>query len=108
MQDSLNRVWWAVYSVGQALLWQIRNQVVHEGNQWSQQAQLEYMWTSTLRQLTAVARREQIRPQTRIQGLLLQLCIDCFTSMTAVRKNRTRLRAWLQDRHRGGNRQSPS
>ncbi|KAG6941591.1 hypothetical protein JG687_00019561 [Phytophthora cactorum] len=64
------------------------------------------MWTSTLRQLTAVGRWEQIQPQTRIQGLLLQLYIDCFTRMKQY--TQTRLRAWFQDRHRGRNRQSPS
>ncbi|KAL3662871.1 hypothetical protein V7S43_012272 [Phytophthora oleae] len=38
IDDQLRRIWWAWCSIGTALLWQIRNQVVHEGVKWTAKA----------------------------------------------------------------------
>ncbi|KAF1780563.1 hypothetical protein GQ600_27176 [Phytophthora cactorum] len=61
--DAARRLWWGM---GYTLLWQIRNQVVHEGKHWSTHQQLEYMWGRCLRQLRAVAEREIIRPSQQV------------------------------------------
>ncbi|KAE9150622.1 hypothetical protein PF006_g5001 [Phytophthora fragariae] len=80
-EEALRRIWWSVCSIGYAPLWQIRNQVVHAGKEWRAPQQLEYMWASCLRQLSAVARSERNRPATRITGLRLQLTLDCFVAI---------------------------
>ncbi|KAL3657799.1 hypothetical protein V7S43_017181 [Phytophthora oleae] len=59
IDDQLRRIWWAWCSIGTALLWQIRNQVVHEGVKWTAKSQLEFMWRRGLQQLYAVARSER-------------------------------------------------
>ncbi|KAK1935461.1 hypothetical protein P3T76_010686 [Phytophthora citrophthora] len=79
--SSGNELWWAICSIGVAILWQIWNHVVHEGEHWIQQKQQEFMWSSCMRQLTAVARSERRIPQRRIQGLQLQISLECWSEM---------------------------
>ncbi|KAG6955939.1 hypothetical protein JG687_00010882 [Phytophthora cactorum] len=67
--------------MGYALLWQTRNQMVHENKTWIASEQLKLMWTSCIRQLSSIARKEYTKPHTRTKGLQLQLSIDCLTSM---------------------------
>ncbi|EGZ18842.1 hypothetical protein PHYSODRAFT_503027, partial [Phytophthora sojae] len=81
-EDALGRIWWSLCSMGYALLWQIRNQVVHEGKKWRAPQQLEYMWASCLRQISAVARSGRNKPATRTNGLRLQLTLDCYVAIT--------------------------
>ncbi|EGZ09097.1 hypothetical protein PHYSODRAFT_524971, partial [Phytophthora sojae] len=62
-------------------LWQIRNQVVHEGQTWLPAQQLDYMWLTCMRQLNAIARRKRLRAPTKIQGMQFQLSLDCFADI---------------------------
>ncbi|KAL3661043.1 hypothetical protein V7S43_014059 [Phytophthora oleae] len=82
IDDQLRRIWWAWCSIGTALLWQIRNQVVHEGVKWTAKSQLEFMWRRGLQQLYAVARSERLRANLRIQGLYLQICLESLEEVT--------------------------
>ncbi|KAL3660843.1 hypothetical protein V7S43_014245 [Phytophthora oleae] len=78
IDSQLRRIWWAWCSIGAALLWQVRNQVVHEGVKRTPKSQVEFMWKRGLQQLYAVARYERLRADLRIQGLYLQICLECL------------------------------
>eukprot|EP00644_Phytophthora_capsici_P015084 jgi/Phyca11/127743/e_gw1.71.139.1 len=80
--EMVQRIWWALCSIGFTLLWQLRNQVVHKGEKWRARQQLEYMWSTCLRQLQAVARRDRFLAETRVAGLQFQLTLECFLDMT--------------------------
>ncbi|KAL3669562.1 hypothetical protein V7S43_004949 [Phytophthora oleae] len=60
IDEQLRRIWWAWCSIGTALLWQIRDQVMHEGVKWTAKGQLEFMWRRGLQQLYAVAQSEAV------------------------------------------------
>ncbi|OWZ17931.1 RxLR effector protein [Phytophthora megakarya] len=88
--EATNRIWWAMCSMGYTLLWQLRNQVVHEGKKLKAPQQLEYMWERCIRQLQAIAMRELRKPKTRTQGLQLKLCVECLATMEEGQKDQER------------------
>ncbi|KAG6944154.1 hypothetical protein JG687_00018015, partial [Phytophthora cactorum] len=77
---ALRRIWWAFCSIAYAMLWELRNQVVHDQKKWTRPQHLDAIWTGCFRQLSAVASKESKTPSTRIQGWKSRL-IDCLTSM---------------------------
>ncbi|OWZ24027.1 hypothetical protein PHMEG_0001010 [Phytophthora megakarya] len=62
-------------------IWQIWNRVVHQGKAGTARQQLENMWAQGIKQLRAFARRERNNPSSKLYGIRLKLSLDSFETM---------------------------
>jgi hypothetical protein len=73
-QEEWKRLWRILTSICLTSLWTQRNRVIFQQEEVTAESSAQEYWTTAMRQLRAVAKRERSKPDKQIQGIRLSLC----------------------------------
>ncbi|KAJ8508268.1 hypothetical protein ON010_g18885 [Phytophthora cinnamomi] len=78
------KIGWVACSVIPTQLWIHRIRAVHENAIMNAYVQAAAIWSSVLRQLRAISRRDKSRRNIGLSGLYLQICTERFAGETTT------------------------
>ena len=80
--DVFERIWNGVCGIATSWMWQLRNQVVFQGQIKSAFDHLEFLWHQCRTRVEAVVECESRLSDTREAGIRLKISVKCFFDLT--------------------------
>ncbi|EEY65150.1 uncharacterized protein PITG_16345 [Phytophthora infestans T30-4] len=78
--EEWRRMWRITSSICSTNLWMQRNRTIFQQEETTDEVSVKAFWSTAIRQLTAIARREQRKPETQEKGTRLRICQAALAS----------------------------
>eukprot|EP00644_Phytophthora_capsici_P008444 jgi/Phyca11/59710/gw1.26.224.1 len=75
-EEAMAMIWLIWSTVTPVLLWRLRNKAVFDGKISTTEETQDIIWAAGKFQVAAVAKAWQARPETKIKGFYLEMCLD--------------------------------
>eukprot|EP00644_Phytophthora_capsici_P003453 jgi/Phyca11/549079/estExt2_Genewise1Plus.C_PHYCAscaffold_310143 len=86
--EEWKRMWRITSSICSTNLWMQRNRTIFQQEKTTEELSVKAFWSTAMRQLKAIARREQRKPETQEKGTRLRICQAALASRPRERPPR--------------------